>query len=130
MKLAHLARRFFGSLRPGGPAGEQWAIDHAVAGRKGFRTTDSSGREVPDTAAIKKFVDAKYPIAVDKPASPGAAVYKVVGKSPTGDTVIQNVNNPADVKVRKPRKGDTFPGPQIEEPPGGRPASSSQLKCP
>ncbi len=110
--------------------GEQWAIDHGLPGRSGFRTTDSKGNPVPDTKAIHEFVDKKYPIAVDKPQVPGGSVYKVIGKSSTGDTITQNTSPPHDTKTRKPKKGDTFDGPQIEEPPGGRPASTSQLKCP
>jgi hypothetical protein len=110
--------------------GEQWAIDHGSPGRPGFRTTDAKGNPIPDTKAIKKFVDKTYPIAIDKPKAPGGPSYKVIGKTATGDTVIQNINNPADVQTRKPQKGDTFPGPQIEEPPSGRPAESCQLKCP
>lgn len=109
---------------------EQWRIDHGIPGRKGFRKTDSSGKEVPDNAEIKKFVDDKYPIAVDKPTKPSGPVYKVIGKSPSGDTIIQNVNDPSDVKTRPPKKGDTFAGPEIQEPPGGRPAQTCQLKCP
>lgn len=109
---------------------EQWAIDHGLPGRPGFRTTDATGKPVPDTKAIRAFVDKEYPIAVDKPKAPGGPVYKVVGKTAGGDTITQNINPPHDVKTRKPMKGDTFPGPQIEEPPGGRPARADQLKCP
>jgi hypothetical protein len=109
--------------------GEQWAIDHGQPGRPGFRTTDGKGKPIPDTKAIRTFVDKEYPIAVDKPKAPGGPVYKVVGKTATGDTITQNVNPPNDIKTRKPKKGDTFAGPQIEEPPGGRPAQPCQLKC-
>jgi len=62
--------------------------------------------------------------------APSGFEYKVVGKSATGDTITRNINPPHDVKIRKPLKGDTFPGEQIEDPPGGRPALTSQLKCP
>jgi hypothetical protein len=108
---------------------EQWAIDHGLPEtQKGFRMTDSKGNPVPNTKEIQKFVDKNYPIAVDKPKAPGGPVYKV--KTPTGDTIVQNVNNTTAVQTRKPKKGDTFDGPQIEEPPGGRPAQPCQLKCP
>lgn len=110
--------------------GEQWAIDHGLPGRPGFRTTDAKGNPIPDTKAIRKFVDKEYPIAVDKPQAPGGPVYKVIGKDAAGDAIIQNVKDPKDVKTRKPLKGDTFPGAQIEEPPGGRPVPPGQLKCP
>lgn len=109
---------------------EQWAIDHGIPGRPGFRTTDSSGKPVPDTKAIRAFVDKEYPIAVDKPAAPGGPVYKVVGRTPTGDTITQNTNPPYDRKTRPPKAGDTFAGPEIQVPPGGRTVKSDQLKCP
>ena len=109
--------------------GVQWAIDHNLPGRTGFRTTDSKGTPIPYAKAIREFVDQEYPIALDVPKADGGAVYKVTGKSPTGDTVTQNTNPPYDVKTRKPKAGDTFPGPQIEEPPGGRVASADQLRC-
>lgn len=34
MKLVHLTKRFFGSLRAGAPAGEQWAIDQLNPGER------------------------------------------------------------------------------------------------
>lgn len=109
---------------------EQWTIDHGLPGRPGFRTTDGTGKSVPDTKAIREFVDKKYPIAVDKPATPGGPVYKVIGKDASGNSIIQNINDPTDVKTRKPKKGDTFPGDAIEEPPGGRKVKPEDLKCP
>jgi hypothetical protein len=111
--------------------GEQWRIDHGLPeSRPGFRTKDANGKPVPDTKAIKAFVDKEYPIAVDKPAKPSGATYKVIGRDAKGDTIIQNTANPADTKTRAPKKGDTYAGPQVEQPPGGRPAKSCQLKCP
>lgn len=110
---------------------EQWAIDHGLPETfPGFRTTNSAGKSVPNAGEIKKFVDKNYPISVDKPAVPSGPVYKVVGRDAKGDTIIQNVNDPTDVKTRKPKLGDTYPGPQIEVPPGGRPVKPGQLKCP
>ena len=110
---------------------EQWAIDHGLKETfPGFRGKDKSGDPIPDTAAIRKFVDKEYPIAVDKPSTPGGAQYKVVGKTAGGETELRNVNAPFDTKTRPPKAGDTFPGPQIEVPPGGRTVPSDQLKCP
>ena len=108
--------------------GEQWAIDHGLPGRPGFRKTDSKGKSVPDTDAIKSFVDKQYPITEEK-STPKGPIYKVIGKDSKGDVIIQNTTNPSDIKTRKPKAGDTFPGPQIEKPPGGRPAQPCQLKC-
>lgn len=109
---------------------EQWAIDHGLPGDPTFRTTDASGDVIPNEAAIKAFVDKDYPITLDKPKAPGGAVYKVVGRTGSGDSIIQNVKDRTDIKTRPAQKGDTYPGPQIEEPPGGRPAQTCQLKCP
>ena len=83
--------------------GEQWAINHGLPESfPNFRTTNAPGNPVPDAIAIRKFVDKNYPIATDKPTTPGGSEYKVVGKSPSGDTVIQNINDPPDVKTRPP----------------------------
>lgn len=110
---------------------EQWAIDHGLPPTgPGFRTKDASGISVPNTIAIKNFVDGEYPIAVDKPTSPKGPVYKVIDKTASGETIIQNVADPTDIKIRPPKKGDTFPGPQIEDPIGGYPAKPDHLKCP
>lgn len=52
MKLAHLARRFVGSLRPGGPDGEQWAIEQLGAGERALwsRMSDPDRRHAVDVA--------------------------------------------------------------------------------
>jgi hypothetical protein len=111
---------------------EQWCIDHGLPESfPGFRKTDGSGKSVPDTAKIKDFVDKEYPIAIDAPVAPGGPQYKVIGKDGSGNTIIQNVANPADVKTRPPKAGDTFPAPNaVEEPPGGYKIPPSKLKCP
>lgn len=110
---------------------EQWAIDHGLpATRSGFRTKDASGKLVPDVVAIRSFVDKEYPIKVDKSANSGGLTYKVIGKKASGETIIQNMADPTDIKTRPPKKGDTFPGPQIEEPPGGQSINPDDLKCP
>ncbi|MDY6992597.1 MAG: LysM domain-containing protein [Pseudomonadota bacterium] len=110
---------------------EQWAIEHGLpTTRPGFRTQDASGTLQPDTTAIKAFVDNEYPITMDEPTTPGGSIYTVVDKTSDGQTIVQNVTDPADVKIRPPQKGDTFAGPQLEEPPGGRPVKPEHLKCP
>lgn len=52
MKAVHLARRFFGSLRRGGPAHEQWAIDQLNVGERVLwaRMPDADRRHAVDVA--------------------------------------------------------------------------------
>lgn len=109
--------------------GEQWAIDHGKPeSRPGFRTKDASGKPIPNKKAIRDFVDKEYPIATDKPSKPGTPPDRVIGKTSKGDTIMQRADG--STYNRPPKKGDTFAGPQVEEPPGGRPAETCQLKCP
>ena len=52
MKVVHLARRFFGSLRSGGPANEDWAIDQLTPGERALwsRLSDADRRHAVDVA--------------------------------------------------------------------------------
>ena len=52
MKVVHLASRFFGSLRRGGPADEQWAIDQLNVGERALwsRMADADRRHAVDVA--------------------------------------------------------------------------------
>jgi hypothetical protein len=52
VKVVHLARRFFGSLRRGAPAAEQWAIDQLGAGERELwtRMSDPDRRHAVDVA--------------------------------------------------------------------------------
>ena len=52
MKPVHLARRFFGSLRRGGPDDEQWAVDRLNAGERVLwsRMSDPDRRHAVDVA--------------------------------------------------------------------------------
>ncbi|MEA3056994.1 MAG: hypothetical protein QOD30_2426, partial [Actinomycetota bacterium] len=51
-RLIHLARRFFGSLRRGGPADEEWAIDQLGAGEHALwsRMSDPDRRHAVEVA--------------------------------------------------------------------------------
>lgn len=114
--------------------GEQWAIDHGMSeSHKGFRTVDASGKPVPDVAAIKKFVDTKYPgvTAAPSPAPKGAPPPppdQVIGRTPSGNTILQRPDG--TTYNRPPQIGDSYAGPEVTEPPGGRKALTCQLKCP
>jgi hypothetical protein len=50
--MVHLAKRFFGSLRRGGPADEQWAIDQLNVGERALwsRMPDADRRHAVDVA--------------------------------------------------------------------------------
>ena len=52
MKVVHLARRFFGSLRRGGPPDEQWAIDQLNPGERALwsRMSDPDRRHAVEVA--------------------------------------------------------------------------------
>ena len=51
-RLAHLARRFFGSLRRGGPADEPWALEQLLPGERALwaRMSDPDRRHAVDVA--------------------------------------------------------------------------------
>jgi hypothetical protein len=103
---------------------EQWRIDHGLSGRPGFRTTDASGAVVPDVAAIRAFVDSKYPIATSTTST--GVVEKVVGVTADGKTRV--VRSDGTSGVREPKLGDTFPGPKVTDPPTGLPVDLKKLK--
>lgn len=104
---------------------EQWRIDHGLSARPGFRTTDSSGAVVPDVAAIKAFVDSKYPIATTTTST--GVVERVVGmRASDGKTEV--VRSDGTRGFRDPKPGDTFPGPKVTDPPTGLPVDLSKLK--
>ena len=54
MKVAHLARRFFGSLRRGAPADEAWAMSQLTAGEREVwsRMSDADRRHAVDVAHV------------------------------------------------------------------------------
>ena len=78
MKVAHLARRFFGSLRRGAPADEQWAIAQLTAGERELwsRMADADRRHAVDVA---------HTVGKDAPrAVLAAALLHDVGKIESG----------------------------------------------
>lgn len=111
---------------------EDWAIDRGLPSQgTDFRKVDSSGRTVKDTDAIKRAVDADYPISSAPSTIPGAS------PSTRPDTVINN--NPSNGKTvveradgstyeRPPRAGDTFPGAPIKD--GARTVDPSMFRYP
>jgi len=109
-------------------AEDQWRISHGLPpSDPSFRTHDSTGRPVTDTAAIGRFVDREYP-GVTSTAASGGPPEQVIGRTSSGDTIVQR--NDGTIYTRPPRAGDSYAGPQISEPPGGRPIPTDQLRCP
>jgi hypothetical protein len=104
---------------------DAWRISHGIPPHDpAFRTTDSSGKVVTDTAAIKAFVDREYP-GVTTTSSSGA-VEQVINKTASGDSVVQRADG--TTYTRPPKAGDSFPGPEITVPAGGIPVDLKKLK--
>lgn len=108
-------------------AEDQWRARHGLGpSQPGFRTTDSAGRPVTDAVAVRRFVDQEYP-GVTSAASSGSAPEQVIGRTPAGQTIVQRGDGTA--YTRAPRAGDSYAGPQVTQPPGGRTALPCQLHC-
>jgi hypothetical protein len=106
---------------------DKWRMDHGLPPHDpSFRTTDVTGKVVTDVAALKAFVDKEYPgVSV---VGPGGAVEQVVGKDAAGDSIVKRADGSR--YTRPPKAGDSFPGPEITEPPGGLPVDLKKLKGP
>lgn len=104
---------------------DAWRISHGLpAHDPSFRTTDASGKPVTNEAAIRDFVNKEYPgVSV---GGSGGAVEQVVGKTPSGDTVVKKADG--STYTRAPKKGDSFSGDEVTEPPGGVAVDLSKLK--
>ncbi|WP_082578626.1 DUF4150 domain-containing protein [Lysobacter sp. Root690] len=92
---------------------EQWAIDKGFQGRPKLRTTDASGKTIPNTKAISDFVTAEYPLGIEEIIASGADAGKV---------------KLTDGTIRAPQKGDVVPGPPDVK--GQRTVKTSDWKCP
>jgi hypothetical protein len=107
---------------------DQWRLSHGLAAHdSSFRKRDSKGNEVSNPAAIRKFVNQKYP-GVTTAAPKGAAPEQVIGRTPTGKTLVQRGDG--STYERAPRAGDSFAGPETTVPKGGIPIDMNELQCP
>jgi hypothetical protein len=107
---------------------DQWRISHGLPPHQpNFRTKDAAGNEITNSAAIKAFVDQKYPGVTSKPSSGGASE-EVIGRTTGGKTVVRRANG--TTYERAPRRGDSFPGPENTVPAGGIPIDMNKLQCP
>jgi hypothetical protein len=107
---------------------DRWRIGHGLPPHEpSFRGKDISGKPVTDEAAIRRFVDKKYPGVTATPSS-GAAPEQVIGRTKSGKTIVQRSDG--STYTRRPKKGDSYAGPEITEPPGGMPVNMSELACP
>lgn len=112
-------------------ATEKWRIAHGMPPQDpSFRKVDASGNTVVDEDAVKKMVDKEYPGVTAAPsgATPSAPPEQVIGRDASGNTVVQRGDG--STYTRPPRKGDSYAGAQVNEPPGGRAVNTSQLRCP
>lgn len=104
---------------------EAWRIAHGLPpGDPSFRTTDSSGAVVPDVAAIRAMVDREYPIATSTTST--GLTERVVGKTDDGRTKV--VFSDGTKGERDPKRGDTFAGPQVTDPPDGITVDLNKLR--
>ncbi len=103
---------------------DRWRISHGLPPHEpSFRASNGQ----TDQAAIKAFVDKEYPGVTSKPTH-GAAPEQVVGKDPSGLTIVQRADR--TTYKRKPKKGDSFSGSQTTVPPGGLDIDVNKLQCP
>lgn len=94
----------------------------------GFRTTNAAGQVVTDPAAVRKFVDTKYPgVTVASPT--GGAPDRIIGRKPNGDTVLERANGTQ--YSRPARAGDTYESnTSVTKPPNGYALDMAKLQCP
>ena len=110
---------------------EEWTIDRGLPSQADpakykFRKKDSKGKTVVDKKEIKRFVDDLYPQSTEpSTSSPSAPPDLVIDKTPSGDTILERPDK--TTYTRPPKKGDTFPGPEITE--GERVFDPSVFKC-
>ena len=104
---------------------DAWRMSHGLPPHDpSFRTTDGTGKTVTDVAAVKAFVDKEYPgVSV---AGPGGTVEQVVGRDAKGQSIVERSDGTQ--YTRPPKAGDSYPGPEITEPPGGVPVDLKKLK--
>jgi hypothetical protein len=102
-----------------------WRIAHGLPPHDpSFRTTDASGREITNEAAVRAMVDREYPGVTAKSAS--GAIEQITGRTSSGDTVVTRANG--STYTRPPKAGDSFPGAEVTVPAGGMPVDLSKLK--
>lgn len=106
---------------------DKWRMDHGLPPHDpSFRTTDADGKVVTDVAAVKAFVDREYPgVSV---AGPGGTVEQVVGRDADGNSIVRKADGTE--YSRPPKAGDSYPGDEVTEPPGGMPIDLKKLKGP
>ncbi len=106
---------------------EAWTIERGLPSQAGnepitMRKPGAGGKEVVDMDGVRDFVREHYPISQEGPAAAGKPPVVVVDKDATGNVIL------SDGSTRAPRKGDTFPGPEIRV--GERKIPRDAWKCP
>jgi hypothetical protein len=109
---------------------EQWRVDRGLPETlPGFQTT-VNGRATVNESAVHDLVDRYYPTtpstATDSVAA--AVADTVVGRTPTGDSILTRGTD-GSTFTRPPQLGDTYPGLEVTNPPGGIPVDIDDLQC-
>lgn len=107
---------------------DAWRLSRGMpASHPKFRKKDASGKEVTDAAAIRRFVDKKYPGVSAKGSGP--APDQIVDRKPNGDTELMRADG--TTYTRKPQKGDSYAAASsVTVPKGGIPIDMASLQCP
>jgi hypothetical protein len=106
---------------------DRWRISHGFPPHDpSFRTKDTTGKEITNEAAVRAMVDKAYPGVTA--TSGGGALEQIVGKTASGNTVVQRADGSR--YTRPPKKGDSYAGPEVTVPKGGIRVNMEELKCP
>jgi hypothetical protein len=106
---------------------DRWRISNGFPPHDpSFRTKDPTGKEITNEAAVTAMVDKKYPGVTA--SSGGSAPEQIVGKTASGNTVVQRADGSR--YTRPPKKGDSYAGREVTIPKGGIPVNMKELKCP
>ena len=104
---------------------ELWTIERGLPGQAGtrLRTTDSTGRTVPDKAEITRYVDESYPVATTAPPD-----WRITDFDAKKNQTLWRKRGTTTEVWKASAKGDTMAGPQQTTgkalvPPGA-------IKCP
>jgi hypothetical protein len=108
---------------------DQWSISHGLPPHDpSFRTTDKSGKQVTNDAAIRQYVDKSYP-GVTAKSPTGGPPEQILGVSASGNTIL--MRSDGTKYERPPQKGDSYPAAApTTVPPGGIAIDISKLQCP
>jgi hypothetical protein len=105
---------------------ELWLIERGLPGGHNLRTTDATGKVIPDKAKIRKLVQEEYP----SPPPPSGGKPSPVPITADWANKKTEVQDPSTGKTswRASKKGDMIPGPQHFK--NKKTIAKSKWKCP